>query len=55
MADSCSDSGKDPECSLSRFEVDLLIDDIINNHIAAKGRVKKKRSRSFELKTRTSC
>ena len=32
--------------SFSQFEVDLLIDTVINNPTAAKGRVKRKRSRS---------
>ena len=66
MADSCSDSEEDPERLFSQSTVDLLIVAVINNPPAAKGRVKRKWSRSlvlhapqllqsmlnFELKTR---
>ena len=45
MADSCSDSEKDPVL-LSRLEAELLIDAVIDNPTAAKGRVYLKRKRS---------
>ena len=40
MADSCSDSEEDRERSLSRREVDKLIDAVINPSTASKVRVK---------------